>query len=80
MYLFYNDYMKNKLILDPIHGYIQLPEICVQIIDTIQFQQLKYKKQLGAAYYVFSGASHNRFEHSIGVAHLAKLLIVQLII
>lgn len=78
MYLFYNNYMKNKLILDPIHGYIQLPEICVQIIDTIQFQQLKYKKQLGAAYYVFSGASHNRFEHSIGVAHLAKLLIVQL--
>lgn len=78
MYLFYNNYMKNKLILDPIHGYIQLPEICVKIIDTIQFQQLKYKKQLGAAYYVFSGASHNRFEHSIGVAHLAKLLIVQL--
>lgn len=70
--------MKNKLILDSIHGYVELPEICVQIIDTVPFQQLRYKKQLGTAYYVFPGASHNRFEHSIGVAHLAKLLITQL--
>ena len=28
--------------------------------------------QLGMTYYIFPGATHNRFEHSIGVAHLAK--------
>lgn len=70
--------MSSKLIFDPIHGYIELPEICIKVIDTHYFQQLRYKKQLGAAYYVFPGASHNRFEHSIGTCYLAGQLINQL--
>lgn len=56
---------------DPIHGHIELDPICVKVIDTPQFQRLRRLKQLGGAYYVFPGASHNRFEHSIGVCHLA---------
>ena len=70
--------MKAKLIFDPIHGYIELPHTCIKIIDTKYFQQLRYKKQLGAAYYVFPGASHNRFEHSIGTCYLAGKLIKQI--
>jgi len=70
--------MNSKLIFDPIHGYIELPLICIKIIDTEYFQQLRYKKQLGAAYYVFPGASHNRFEHSIGTCYLAGKLIKQI--
>ena len=38
----------------------------IQFIDTPQFQRLRNIKQLGTTYYVFPGASHNRFEHSIG--------------
>ena len=65
----------SKLIFDPIHGYIELSELAFTIIDTPEFQRLRNIKQLGCCYYVFPGASHNRFEHSIGVAYLARKLL-----
>ncbi|KAM4562222.1 deoxynucleoside triphosphate triphosphohydrolase SAMHD1-like [Odontesthes bonariensis] len=61
----------KKLFNDSIHGNIELHPLLVKIIDTPQFQRLRNIKQLGGCYYVYPGASHNRFEHSIGVAHLA---------
>lgn len=70
--------MSGKLIFDNIHGYIELPEICIKIIDTPYFQRLRKIKQIGAGYYVFPGASHNRFEHCIGTSHLAKQFMTQL--
>uniref|UniRef100_A0A8C5A591 HD domain-containing protein n=1 Tax=Gadus morhua TaxID=8049 RepID=A0A8C5A591_GADMO len=60
---------------DPIHGHIELHPLLVKIMDTPQFQRLRNIKQLGGAYLVFPGASHNRFEHSIGVGHLAGRLV-----
>ncbi|XP_006003881.1 deoxynucleoside triphosphate triphosphohydrolase SAMHD1-like [Latimeria chalumnae] len=63
-----------KVLNDPIHGHITLHPLLIAIMDTPQFQRLRDIKQLGGAYYVFPGASHNRFEHSIGVAYLAGCL------
>uniref|UniRef100_A0AAZ1XAM0 HD/PDEase domain-containing protein n=1 Tax=Oreochromis aureus TaxID=47969 RepID=A0AAZ1XAM0_OREAU len=64
-----------KVFNDPIHGHIELHPLLVKIIDTPQFQRLRKIKQLGGGYYVFPGASHNRFEHSVGVGHLAGELV-----
>jgi len=70
--------MKNKKIYDPIHKYMEFEPLLLQIIDTPEFQRLRNIKQLGLCYYVFSGASHNRFEHSLGVAHLSGVLLKHL--
>lgn len=63
-----------KLFKDSVHGHVRLGTDIVQLIDTPQFQRLRDLKQLGAIYYVFPGASHNRFEHSVGVSYLVRLL------
>ena len=51
-----------QLFNDPVHGHFRLDPIAVKIIDTPQFQRLSDLKQLGCTYYVFRGASHNRWE------------------
>jgi len=68
----------SKILNDPIHGHIEIPFLCVQIMDTLQFQRLRSLKQLGTTYLVFPGASHNRFEHSVGVCYLAGELVKNL--
>ena len=57
---------------DPVHGLVHFSADITAWVDTPQFQRLRDVKQLGAAYLVFPGATHNRFEHSLGVAHLAQ--------
>lgn len=64
-----------KLIYDCIYKYMEFDDILVKIIDTPEFQKLRNIKQLGLCYYIFPGASHNRFEHSLGVSHLCGLMI-----
>ncbi|CAH1779924.1 unnamed protein product [Owenia fusiformis] len=65
----------TKVFNDPIHGHIEVSSLCAAIIDTKQFQRLRFLKQLGGCYWVFPGATHNRFEHSIGVCWLAGQLV-----
>ncbi|KAJ1651149.1 hypothetical protein IWQ61_008221 [Dispira simplex] len=62
---------------DPVHGYISFGPFMLDIIDTPQFQRLRYLKQMGTSYFVFPGASHNRFEHCLGVGYLAGNLITR---
>jgi deoxynucleoside triphosphate triphosphohydrolase SAMHD1 len=61
----------GKIVNDPVHGHMYFSGIVVDAIDTPQVQRLRELKQLGTAYYVFPGAAHNRFEHSLGTCHLA---------
>ena len=56
---------------DPIHGYIGVYEWEKEIIDTPVFQRLRGIRQMGLSSYVYHGAEHSRFGHSLGVMHLA---------
>ncbi|MEM3536290.1 MAG: HD domain-containing protein [Candidatus Bathyarchaeia archaeon] len=58
-------------IKDPIHGYIYITEEEKAIIDSYPVQRLRRLRQLAGAEYVYPGANHTRFEHSVGVMYLA---------
>ena len=64
----------DKKIYDSVHGFIPFDEFEKDLIDTLAFQRLHYIHQLGIAYLVYPGATHTRFEHSLGVMHLATLM------
>ena len=70
--------VSGKLFNDAVHEHFALPALCCRIVDTPEFQRLRELKQLGGTYWVFPSASHNRFEHSLGTAHLAGVLCNQL--
>lgn len=62
---------------DPIHGVIEFPKggLIHRLIETPEFQRLRRIKQLGTVDYIYPGATHTRFAHSIGVAHLVQKAI-----
>ena len=59
-------------IFDIIHGYMEFSNEEKKFIDNRWMKRLKRIKQLGLLEHVFPSASHNRFEHSLGVAHLSS--------
>jgi HD superfamily phosphohydrolase len=63
------------VIRDPIHGYIELCEVALALIETPRMQRLRRIKQLGLTNFVYPGANHTRFEHSLGTYHLANSLM-----
>ncbi|MEM0372109.1 MAG: HD domain-containing protein [Ignisphaera sp.] len=63
-----------KRIYDEVHGYIELSDIELDIVNTSIFQRLRYVKQLATAWYVYPGATHTRFSHSLGAMHIAGLI------
>ncbi len=67
--------LMRKAIRDPIHGYIEIDDLAIAIIDTVEMQRLRRIRQLGFSYLVYPGANHTRFEHSLGVYHLTNVLL-----
>ena len=61
-----------KVIMDPLHGEIKVPEDFLQVINKPEFQRLRRIKQLGLTQLVYPSATHTRFLHSIGVFHLSR--------
>ena len=64
---------KNYLdIIDPIHDFIRVYDHELEIIDSPIFQRLRRIKQLSGAHLTYPAAQHTRFEHSLGVMHIAS--------
>ena len=57
---------------------LKISKLAYQIINTAIFKRLKSILQLQAVHEVFPTASHSRFEHSLGVMHLARKLCLVL--
>ncbi len=62
-------------IKDPVHGYVYITELEKEIIDSFPVQRLRRLRQLAGAEYVYPGANHTRFEHSVGVMYLAGKVV-----
>jgi len=63
---------------DPLWNTIRLSPEAVRIVDAPAFQRLRHIKQLGHAHLVYPGATHTRFDHAIGVYHLAVRALAEL--
>jgi HD superfamily phosphohydrolase len=61
-----------EVVRDPLWSTVRLDPTALRVIDTPQFQRLRHIRQLGLAYLVYPGATHTRFDHALGVYHLAR--------
>lgn len=67
---------KNKIINDPVYGFISIPAgLVFDLIEHPYFQRLRYIKQLGMTHLVYPGALHTRFHHALGAMHLMCMSI-----
>jgi len=64
---------KHLDIIDPIHNFVRVYDSELKIIDTPIFQRLRRIRQLSGAHLIYPGAQHTRFEHSLGVMHIASM-------
>jgi len=60
---------------DAVHRDIRLTDAEVAVLDTPQMQRLRGIRQLGAAYLVYPGAQHTRFEHCVGTCWMAARIL-----
>jgi HD superfamily phosphohydrolase len=58
-------------IRDPIHVFVRLDSQEREVLNSRPFQRLRHIHQLALTYLVYPGATHKRFEHSLGVMELA---------
>lgn len=67
---------KNKIVNDPVYGFVSIPNnLIYDLIEHPFFQRLRRIQQLGMSNIVYPGATHTRFHHVMGATHLMTLAI-----
>lgn len=69
-----------EVVRDPVWNNIRLEPEALAVVDTPAVQRLRYVRQLGHAFLVYPGATHTRFEHTLGAYHLARRALEHLAI
>src|SRR5271166_4620735 len=65
-------------IRDPIHNFVILPDELQPLVNTKPLQRLRGIRQLALANLVYPGALHTRFDHTLGVTHVAGMMAERL--
>lgn len=65
----------SKLFGCNVHDSIRVSPLALKIIDTAEFQRMRKIKQLALCQFIYPSATHTRFEHSLGVYHLAGKML-----
>lgn len=69
----------RKIINDPVFGFLSIPDgVLFQILQHPYMQRLNRIRQLGLSFFVYPGAMHSRFLHSLGAMHLMHEAILSL--
>lgn len=70
---------KRKIINDPVFGFITVPgDLVFDVLQHPYLQRLNRIRQLGLSFFVYPGAQHSRFLHSLGAMHLMQEAIAVL--
>jgi uncharacterized protein len=64
-----------RVVRDPIHLDIPMSDFEWELINTREFQRLRWLRQLGTSHLVYPGAEHSRFSHAIGTMHVASEIL-----
>lgn len=65
-------------IKDSVHDHIEVEGVAAALLDTPPVQRLRRICQLGTVSLVYPSANHSRFEHSLGVYHIANQALSKL--
>jgi uncharacterized protein len=68
-----------RKIRDDVWGDVPVDKAVRSLLETAAMSRLKGMLQLGFAFYAFPAAKHTRFDHSVGVYHLARLILKRII-
>ena len=68
----------TKRIYDDVHGFVALTEDEKSLLSHPYMKRLHFIKQNALANFIFPGATHTRFSHSIGVLHIVEKMIQKL--
>ena len=71
-----SDPQRRRIVIDNIHGDIELSEREWNVVNTATFQRLRSLKQLGMGHLVYPNATHTRFAHSLGVFKIMSRIVV----